>query len=75
MKKLIAQNDYILPLAGLVGAPLCEKHKKEAIAVNFKAIKDCVKFSNYKKKIIFLMSNSGYGVGEKNKFCDEICFF
>ena len=27
--------------------------------------------SNKKNKIIFLTSNSGYGIGEKNKFCDE----
>ena len=70
MKKLILKNDYIIPLAGLVGAPLCEKNKKEAIDVNYKAIKDCVKYSK-NKKIIFLMSNSGYGVGEKDKFCTE----
>ena len=70
MKKIIFKNEYIIPLAGLVGAPLCEKYKKEAINVNYKAIKDCVKYSN-DKKIIFLMSNSGYGVGEKNKFCTE----
>lgn len=70
MKKMISKNEYIIPLAGLVGAPLCEKYKKEAVNVNYKAIKDCVKYSK-NKKIIFLMSNSGYGVGEKNKFCTE----
>ena len=70
MKKLISKNEYIIPLAGLVGAPLCEKYKRDAINVNYKAIKDCVSFSK-DKKIIFLMSNSGYGVGEKNKFCTE----
>ena len=70
MKKLILKNDYIIPLAGLVGAPLCEKNKKEAINVNYKAIKDCVRYSK-NKKIIFLMSNSGYGVGDINKFCTE----
>jgi nucleoside-diphosphate-sugar epimerase len=70
MKKLISKNEYIIPLAGLVGAPLCEKYKKEAVNLNYKAIKDCVNFSK-NKKIIFLMSNSGYGVGEKNKFCTE----
>ena len=67
---MISKNEYIIPLAGLVGAPLCEKYKKEAINVNYKAIKDCVSYSK-NKKIIFLMSNSGYGVGEKNKFCTE----
>ena len=70
MQKLIFKNEYIIPLAGLVGAPLCEKYKKDAINVNYNAIKDCVSFSK-NKKIIFLMSNSGYGVGEKNKFCTE----
>ena len=40
------------------------KKKKEAIDVNFKVIKNCVKNLN-NKKIIFLMSNSGYGVGKK----------
>tara|TARA_B100000767_G_scaffold265066_1_gene280708 strand:- start:886 stop:1818 length:933 start_codon:yes stop_codon:yes gene_type:complete len=70
MKKLISKNEYIIPLAGLVGAPLCEKYKKEAVSVNYKVIKDCVKYSK-NKKIIFLMSNSGYGVGEQNKFCTE----
>jgi len=70
MKKLVSKNEYIIPLAGLVGAPLCEKYKKEAININYKAIKNCVKLSK-NKKIIFLMSNSGYGVGEKNKFCTE----
>ena len=70
MNKLIKKNDIIIPLAGLVGAPLCEKRKKEAVEVNYRAIRNCVK--NLKnKKIIFLMSNSGYGVGEKNKYCDE----
>ena len=70
MKKIISKNEYIIPLAGLVGAPLCEKYKKEAVSVNYKVIKDCVKYSK-NKKIIFLMSNSGYGVGEQNKFCTE----
>jgi len=70
MKSLISKNEYIIPLAGLVGAPLCEKYKKDAININYKAIKDCVNFAK-NKKIIFLMSNSGYGVGEKNKFCTE----
>ena len=28
MKKLIHKNEFIIPLAGLVGAPLCEKNKR-----------------------------------------------
>ena len=30
MKNLIRQNEFIIPLAGLVGAPLCDKFKKDA---------------------------------------------
>ena len=71
MKKLIRQNEYIIRLAALVGAPLCDKNKKEAVSVNYDSIKSLVSLSTKKNKIIFLTTNSGYGVGEKNKFCDE----
>ena len=71
MKKLIRQNEYIIPLAALVGAPLCDKNKKEAVSVNYDSIKSLMSLSTKKNKIIFLTTNSGYGVGEKNKFCDE----
>ena len=48
MKDLIKKNEYIIPLAALVGAPLCEKNKKEAISVNLDAIQFLVK--NIRKK-------------------------
>ena len=71
LKSLVKKNEYIIPLAALVGAPLCDKFKKEAISVNHKSIKTLVSICSKKNKIIFLTTNSGYGVGEKNKFCDE----
>ena len=71
MKKLVKNNEFIVPLAALVGAPLCEKNKKEAINVNLDSIKTLVKNVTRKNKIIYLTTNSGYGVGEKNKYCDE----
>jgi len=40
LKKLVKQNEFIIPLAALVGAPLCEKYKKDAISTNLKSIKD-----------------------------------
>ena len=39
VKKLIKKNEIIIPLAALVGAPLCERNKREAISVNLKSIK------------------------------------
>jgi len=71
MKKLIKKNDFIIPLAGLVGAPLCDKYKKDAISTNLESIKTLRKIVTSKNKIIFLTTNSGYGIGEKNKFCTE----
>ena len=71
MKKLLKKHDVIIPLAALVGAPLCEKFKKDAINTNLGTIKTLCKFATKKNKIIYLTTNSGYGIGEKNKYCDE----
>ena len=71
LKTHISKNEFIIPMAALVGAPLCEKNKKEAIQTNFQSIKKILQNFNKKNKLIFLTTNSGYGVGEKNKFCSE----
>jgi len=71
LKEYIRKNEFIIPLAALVGAPLCKKNKKEAISVNFDAIKNILKNLNNKNKLIYLTTNSGYGIGKKNKYCDE----
>jgi len=71
IKKLIKSNEFIVPLAALVGAPLCEKKKKEAIDVNLESIKLLMQNVKKKNKIIYLTTNSGYGIGQKDKYCDE----
>tara|TARA_A100001015_G_C15034654_1_gene735365 strand:- start:1272 stop:2210 length:939 start_codon:yes stop_codon:yes gene_type:complete len=71
MKKLIRKHDVIIPLAALVGAPLCEKFKRDAISTNLGSIKTLCKYATKSNKIIYLTTNSGYGIGEKNKYCDE----
>ncbi len=71
IKKLIAYNEFIIPLAALVGAPLCEKYKNEAISTNLGGIKLILRNLKKKNKLIYLTSNSGYGIGEKKKYCDE----
>ena len=56
----------------MVDEPICKKYRKEAITVNLNSIKFLMKkISKRKKKVIYLTTNSGYGVGEKNKYCDE----
>ena len=49
INKLLKKNQFIIPLAALVGAPLCEKNKKEAISVNLNSIKYLT--NSIKKKI------------------------
>ena len=71
LKKILYKYDIVIPLAGYVGAPLCERNKKQAKLINFEMINYIVKNLKKKQKIIYLNSNSGYGIGKKNKFCDE----
>jgi nucleoside-diphosphate-sugar epimerase len=71
IKKLLKHCDFVIPLAALVGAPLCEKYKREAKKINVESIKLILKYISSKQKIIYPTTNSGYGVGDKNKYCDE----
>ena len=71
MSELIRKNDYFIPLAAYVGAPLCKKFPKETEEINLKAVNFmCGKLSK-EQKVIMPVTNSGYGVGEKDSFCDE----
>lgn len=71
LKKLVKENEFIIPLAGIVGAPACNKKPNLATQINLNQIKDIIKFINKKNKVILPVTNSGYGIGEKNKFCTE----
>jgi nucleoside-diphosphate-sugar epimerase len=71
IKKIIKNFDLIIPLAALVGAPLCEKNKKKAIDTNYFSIQFILKNLNKKQKVIYLNTNSGYGIGKKKSYCDE----
>ena len=71
ISKLVKSNEFIIPLAALVGAPLCAKNKREAISTNLESIKLMMKIISRKNKIIYLTTNSGYGIGKINKYCDE----
>ena len=71
IKKITKSVDFVIPLAALVGAPLCEKNKNEAKKLNYFAIVDLVNCLKKNQKIIYPNTNSGYGVGKKNSFCDE----
>jgi nucleoside-diphosphate-sugar epimerase len=71
LKPLLKKADYIIPLAALVGAPLCNKDKTAAVSTNRDAIVSIVKLVSKHQKIIIPTTNSGYGIGQKNVYCTE----
>lgn len=71
VKRVVKKNDVIIPLAALVGAPMCDQDPFSAQTVNSDAIGLLSKIISNDQIIIMPVSNSGYGIGEKNKECDE----
>lgn len=68
----VLSHDVIIPLAALVGAPVCDKNPKDAYNINFEHISNIVNNINPNKQIIiYPNTNSGYGIGIKNSFCNE----
>ena len=68
---LIRQADIIIPLAAIVGAPACDRQPNSATEVNLDQAKNIVEALTPAQKILFPVTNSGYGIGEQDKECDE----
>ncbi len=71
LKPLLGGADYIIPLAALVGAPLCSRDKVGTITTNRDAIALIAKLSSKEQRIIYPCTNSGYGIGQKDTYCTE----
>lgn len=71
MKKLMAKADAVFPLACLTGAPLCDQKPKEAEEIVIDALRLILKLRSQAQVVIYPTTNSGYGIGEKGKFCTE----
>lgn len=68
---LLRDKEVIIPLAALVGAPLCNRDKTGALSTNLEAVRLICRHASPQQRILFPVTNSGYGVGEKGKFCTE----
>lgn len=64
-------QDYIIPLAAMVGFPLCKADEVAAETTNLGAIKTLLNLRKPEQRIIYPCTNSGYGVGEGDKLCTE----
>lgn len=71
LDQLVPKADVVFPLAALVGAPLCKQDPYTAVGVNRDAVVEIVKRVGTQQIMIIPTTNSGYGVGEKDKFCTE----
>jgi len=71
LRKLMAGCDCIIPLACLVGAPVCDRKPDEARSINLEAIKMLLNLSSRQQQFIMPTTNSGYGVGQAGAFCTE----
>ncbi|MCV6636796.1 SDR family oxidoreductase [Candidatus Albibeggiatoa sp. nov. NOAA] len=68
---LLKQADIIFPLAALVGAPLCKQDPVGATTTNHDAIFMMLKNLSAEQRLIMPTTNSAYGTGNKDHYCDE----
>ena len=71
LRQLMAGCDCVIPLACLVGAPVCEKKPEEAKSINLDAVKILLSLSSREQQFVMPITNSGYGVGQAGAFCTE----
>jgi nucleoside-diphosphate-sugar epimerase len=71
LDELVPKADAIVPLAALVGAPLCNEDQIGAKSINQDAVVALTKRVTKSQMVVIPTTNSGYGVGEAGKFCTE----
>lgn len=71
MKRLLKQVDVVIPLAALVGAPLCNRDEIGTISTNRDAVVMLTRLLSKDQRVLMPITNSGYGIGEAGKFCTE----
>jgi len=71
LEKLVKDKDFVIPLAALVGAPLCNRDKIAAETTNRDAIKTLTEVLSSRQRVIIPTTNSGYGIGQKGIHCTE----
>ena len=71
MSQLLNKHDIIIPLAALVGAPLCDRDPIAATTINKDSVKWLFEKCSKDQLIIMPTTNSAYGIGDENHYCDE----
>ena len=71
MKEHLSKADVIIPLAAIVGAPACDNDPIAAQSINKDSILWLLKHLSIQQRILMPTTNSAYGSGDKNNYCDE----
>jgi nucleoside-diphosphate-sugar epimerase len=71
LKKDLDWCDVIIPLACLVGFPLCDERPREAIEVNYEINRWIAENKRDDQILIYPCTNSGYGVSVDGSVCTE----
>lgn len=71
MERALKDADVIVPLAAMVGAPVCSKDPERAKAINYDAVVELAKMRSPSQLVIYPNTNSGYGIGEGDVHCTE----
>jgi nucleoside-diphosphate-sugar epimerase len=68
---LLKNADVVIPLAALVGAPLCRQDPVGATTTNRDAITTMIKLLSTQQLVVMPTTNSAYGTGDVNNLCTE----
>ncbi|WP_404360880.1 NAD-dependent epimerase/dehydratase family protein [Methylotuvimicrobium sp. KM1] len=71
MAPLLKQADIVIPLAALVGAPLCNMDPVGATTINHNAIALMLKLLSKDQRVLMPTTNSAYGTGDEHNLCTE----
>lgn len=71
LKNLLKDQDVIIPLAAIVGAPACDRDPLLTTSVNKDAIFLINKLRSKNQLIIYPNTNSGYGCKSAETYCTE----
>jgi len=68
---LLKGADIVIPLAALVGAPLCKLDPIGATTINHDAILMMIKMLSKDQRVLMPTTNSAYGTGDDSHHCTE----
>lgn len=71
LEQVYKNYDIIIPLAALVGAPICQKDPIGSKLINYDSVVKMLEGLSKNQSVIMPTTNSAYGQGQADNFCDE----